>query len=184
MSKRVTYRRNPAAAACVRTKKDEVTDRAHRFRANQEGCRPKGPKICGYCGALRDVIPHHVNGFPDDTRPANLAWACRRCNTALGLWFARLGLGRRTKQRNPRPQQMGLSAGKGKGSPIDEYGRYIYTLRVARGEIAGDPDQAWADIMATPKGRRSEFTVESWVARKRLYGPSGGATGRPPEVPF
>jgi len=83
----------------------------------------------------------------------------------------RVGLGKRTKQYNP-------------GKPIADYAHYMWSIGVARGVIAGDVDQAWADIKATDPELRSRWTRESWGARKAVYGPRGGEVGRPPVVPF
>ena len=83
----------------------------------------------------------------------------------------RAGIGKRTRQYNP-------------GKPITQYGKYMWTIGVARGAVAGNVDQAWADILATDPDKRSRWTRESWGARKAVYGYRGGEVGRPGKVPF
>lgn len=164
------YRRNPHSPVVEVLKPSRpVTDRARRYRANQEGALPAGARRCNYCASDRNVIVHHVHG--DERKPAT-AWACRSCNARLAAWMKRAGLGRRTRQFNPA------------GKPITSYSRYHWAVGVARGYIAGNKDQAWADILATPKADRSRWTAESWESRRAMYGDQGGATGRPPDVPF
>lgn len=162
------YVKNPAWP-CIRTKKSgQVTDRAKRYRANQEDALPAGPRRCNYCGVKKNVVVHHVQGTEDQ---ADTTWACRSCNTRLGRWMKRVGIGKRTRQYNP-------------GKAIPDYSHYMWSIGVARGVIQGDADQAWADILATDPELRSRWTRESWGARKAIYGPRGGEVGRPAEVPF
>lgn len=76
-----------------------VTDRALRYRARRNP--PPGPKLCHYCGSRRNIEVEHINGHEEDTSPENLLWACRSCNTRKGAYFARQGIGRKTRQYNP-----------------------------------------------------------------------------------
>lgn len=163
------YVKNPVWPHIRVKKPGKVTDRAKRYRANQEGALPAAPRRCNYCGGKKNVIVHHVHGSEDQ---GETAWACRACNTRLGLWMKRAGIGKRTRQFNPS------------GTPITDYSHYMWSISVARGYVAGDVDQAWADVLATEPELRSRWTRESWGARKAIYGYRGGQVGRPADVPF
>lgn len=116
-----------------------VTDRAHRYRANN--MMPDGPKVCAWCGSKRNVVPDHIDGFPDHTVPSNLQWLCKSCNTKKGAAFARLGKGRLTHQYNPA-----------EGVPTFQQ----YAWAVAQ-HSRGAHDEGGAIIHATPVDLRSEY---------------------------
>jgi hypothetical protein len=44
----------------------------------------------------------HLDGDEGDNSRENVVWNCRACNTRLGWVFTRLGLGRCTRQFNPK----------------------------------------------------------------------------------
>ncbi len=121
-------------------KRKNITDRAHRYRANSPKNRPLGPKVCAVkiggkvCGSRRNIVPHHKNGNPSDTRRGNLIWACKSCNTRIGKEHARKGIGRRTKQ-------------------------------AAVGHTRGAHDAGGKIIHETPKGKRRAFAREIWFRR-------------------
>jgi hypothetical protein len=92
---------NPSVP-CGGRKLGPVTDRAQRYRANSPACRPPGPKRCWLCGSTRNPTVHHLDGDETNTRPGNLGWACKSCNTALGIAFKKAGKGRPTRQYNPK----------------------------------------------------------------------------------
>jgi hypothetical protein len=143
----------PAVDACVNPcpiirKEREVTDRARRYRANQDGCRPAGPKKCELCGARSDLMIDHKNSNESDGRRSNLRWLCRSCNTRLGAKAAREGLGRRTAQYNPGARTLG------------EYIQAV-TQHTRRAH-----DEAGRIIHETPKSRRREFAAEIWDRRR------------------
>jgi hypothetical protein len=144
-----------------------LTDRAKRYRAQKS--ETLGRKQCGFCGSRRNVEVHHVNGDEDDGDDRNLMWACRKCNTKIGVLMKNAGVGRRTVQYNP-------SKGRG-GSQLAKYGAAI---KVMRGEFPGDVSAAVATIYSTPPSVRSAYTARTWKVRKQLYGPSGRQT----EIPF
>ena len=77
-----------------------ITDRAKRYRANQDDVRPGPPKQCGFCGKGPTSEVHHVDGNEDNSEPENLMWACRSCNTRVAFMMAAEGLGKRTRQYN------------------------------------------------------------------------------------
>jgi hypothetical protein len=76
-----------------------VTDRAHRYRANQ--LAPVAGKVCLFCGSTQFLVPDHWDGHPDHTTPDNLEHLCKSCNTAKGAAFRKSGRGRLTHQYNP-----------------------------------------------------------------------------------
>jgi len=77
----------------------DITDRAKRYRANQD--IPDGPKLCGFCGATRDLGVAHIDGYEEHGESENLIWLCRSCNQKQSAVFKAAGLGRRTQQYNP-----------------------------------------------------------------------------------
>jgi len=173
-----------------------ITDRAKRYRANQPECRPEGPRLCMYCGSGRNVEVHHLGADESDIRRSNLAWACRSCNTRLGLKAARAGRGKRTRQYNLSPAAALLV------SPLDDLllagalravnppetgaaglGEYVSALRILHGELPGNFAKARQTIHNTPPSRRRSFAAEIWRRRRkgtaygselvrRLVGPS------------
>lgn len=80
---------------------ENISDRAKRYRAHSEGCRPKGPKVCFKCGSRRFITIDHADGDESNGRPSNLRWACKSHNTILGKKMAKAGKGVRTRQYNP-----------------------------------------------------------------------------------
>jgi hypothetical protein len=145
-----------------------VTDRALRYRANQEP--PEGPLICCYCGSKTNVEIEHVNGFEEDNEPENKCWACRRCNTKKGALMARLGMGRRTVQYNP------VNPARGAAS----LGQWMTAVLSAKGESdAMGVADAVDMIRATSPARRSDFAREIWGLRR-----SHGTDSSSSAVPF
>lgn len=116
-----------------------VTDRAHRYRAN---ALASGRRVCALCGSKKNLTVDHKNGQPDDTRRSNLQYLCKGCNTAKGFWFKSIGKGRLTHQYNP--------AG---GPPSYEQ----YAWAVSQQEHSGEHGEAGAIIHATPKDLRREY---------------------------
>jgi hypothetical protein len=88
-------------STCARTRKETVTDRAKRYRANQAGCLPSGPRRCALCESRRFLTVDHKDGFEANGAKSNLRWLCKSCNTRLGAAMAKKGKGRRTAQYNP-----------------------------------------------------------------------------------
>ncbi|MGH9501664.1 MAG: hypothetical protein ACRD20_02305 [Terriglobales bacterium] len=138
-------------------KRRNITDRAHRYRANSAEHRPLGPKVCAQklrngkrCGSRRHVVPHHEDGNPANTKRSNLSWACKSCNTRLGKEFARKGKGRRTRQYNPVYVQAAVDHTRG---AIDAAGKVIHE---------------------TPKGKRKAFAREIWNRRRLSGNPKKG----------
>lgn len=158
----------PNPAPCAVTRKTDVTDRAKRYRANQKGCLPAGPKVCELCESTKQMMVDHKDGNESNGARSNLRWLCRSCNTRLGALAAKLGIGRRTVQYNPKARS---------GAP--NLAAYLTAIMVLKGEsTAMDFSAARQLIHDTPKSRRSEFASEIWDKRER------GGTARRSEVPF
>lgn len=134
------------------TARVNITDRAHRYRAN-EMLSVVG-KRCALCGSTRNLVVDHKDGHPDHTSPSNLQILCKSCNTAKG--------GKRpTNQYNPA---------KGEIPTFDQYAwavssgaRQVYSGGSTR-HAAGVHDEAGAIIHATPKRKRAEYARE--IARR------------------
>ena len=109
-----------------------------------------------FCGSTANVEVHHVDGFEEHTERSNLAWACRRCNTRIGIVMARAGMGRPTRQFNPQAQG------------AKSLGQWLTAVLSMKGESdAMDTAGAVEMIRATPPERRSEFAHQIWEIRRR-----------------
>ena len=148
---------------------DQVTDRALRYRANSEACRPDGQERCMWCGS-KPVEVAHIDGDETNTTAENLGWTCRTCNQRVAAAMRKAGVGRPTNQYN----------GKRKGAT--DYREYARALGILDGSAVGSVPAAVALIHATSKGKRSEFQKDIWEVRKERYGPSGRKDGG--SVPF
>lgn len=141
-----SWKRNPQKA---------ITDRAHRYRANN--LMPAGPKVCALCGKKSGLMVDHKDGHPDHTTRGNLQWLCRPCNTAKRFAFRNMGKGRLTHQYNPA----------GKEPPT--YEQYLWAVAhqtgreyvPGRGWSEGDHGEAGSIIHATPKTLRSEYAARA-----------------------
>ena len=86
----------------------------------------------------------------------NLIWACRSCNTRIGVVMARAGLGRRTRQFNPRARG------------AKSLGQWVSAVMSMKGEAyAMSPAAAVEMIHATPPERRSQFAHQIWQIRRQ-----------------
>jgi hypothetical protein len=98
---------------------------------------------------------HHVDGNEHNNAPSNLAWACRSCNTIVGVVMKRAGLGVRTRQRNPAREGARTLA------------QWVTAVLAMKGQSdAMEPAAAVEVIHATPPARRSEFAREIWRIRR------------------
>jgi hypothetical protein len=154
----------PIAAVIENHSRPNVTDRALRYRANNEP--PEGRKVCAMCGSTRFVEIDHIDGFEENGEAENLMWICRSCNTRKGVAMRNAHLGRRTHQYNP--------AGSGGAKSL---GQWVIAVMSAKGES----DQmsvrdAVAMIHETPASRRTRFAEEIWERRRRR--------GTDREIPF
>ena len=98
---------------------------------------------------------HHLDGEEKNADPANLVWACRSCNTTVGVVMGRAGLGRRTRQFNPR------------AVGAQSLGQWVTAVLSMKGQSdAMEPAAAVEMIHATPLERRSEFARRIWKIRR------------------
>lgn len=147
-----------------------ITDRAKRYRANSEGCRPKGARVCAYCGSKKNVEVGHIDGNEDHTYPSNLAWTCKSCNAGIAAVHKQLGKGKRTRQLNPKKGKR--AAGRAGVPNLAEY-----TLAAAE-HTRGRHDAGGAVIHRTPKELRRQYAAEIWRRRHER------GTASTSEVPF
>ena len=177
MTRTRTRKLNPPEPCGGRKPASEITDRALRYRANSEECKPGGPRRCMWCGTSklysnRGIEVAHIDADETNTTPENLAWSCRSCNQKVAANMKRAGVGRRTKQFNPKQRKRGIT----------DYREFQQALAITRGDEVGDVQRAVELIRATPMSRRSEFQKDIWAIRKERYGPSGRKDGG--AVPF
>jgi hypothetical protein len=149
----------------------KITDRAKRYRARQR--IPKGERRCIYCGQpnARDV--DHLDGQESNQTRDNLAWSCVSCNTSKGAAFARVGLGHRTRQFNPKAQGASNLA------------QWVMAVLSIKGHGPWSIQEGVETIRATPASDRSAYAREIW--RRRRAWATASRTGRRPaedEIPF
>lgn len=129
-----------------------VTDRALRYRANRTP--PPGPRVCHYCGSDCNVEVEHIDGHEENAAPANLTFACRSCNTLKGAYFARQGVGRRTRQYNPP------------GAGARDIGHWMSAVLALQGGGGNmEVGRAIRTVQATPHARRAEYAREIAAAK-------------------
>jgi hypothetical protein len=169
---------NPAGVCPVARKPvAQVSDRAKRYRANQESCKPDGPKRCLYCnkGGRLDVA--HLDGNESNGRRSNLAWACRSCNTLIGADHKAAGIGKRTRQTNPKSAGNSTRGRRQHSTPqFEQYAWALGMICRKRDEERGmctrsnDPEvlQAVEIIRATPPAVRREYSARAWSSGRRL----------------
>jgi hypothetical protein len=139
--------------------RQNITDRAKRYRAQNA---VTGPRKCVLCGSRSDLGVMHLTGNEDHGERANLAYGCRSCNQKLAAAFKRIGAGRPTNQYNPA-----------KGVPTFEQYAFAVTQgqrkEYVRGEgwVSGAHDEAGAIIHATPKHKRIEYARRIAAGKSR-----------------
>jgi len=158
-----------------------ITDRAKRYRA--QAANEQRERRCIYCGRPGGpLMNEHINGREADSEPANLAFACRPCNTRKGALFARLGLGRRTAQFNPDARgAVNLAQWTMAVASIRKRDQTTGRLRSGdSNKMALMPvSEAVAMIRATPPDKRSEYARSIWNLRRQH-----GTDRRQTEIPF
>lgn len=137
-----------------------VTDRALRYRAQANP--PPGPRVCHYCGSSRHVEVEHIDGREENTAQKNLIWACRSCNTRKGAYFAREGVGRKTRQYNPSSQVRGATT-------LDGWLQAVLSVQGLDGGMT--PAAAIRTIQATPPARRIAFAARLNPEESGPHGP-------------
>jgi len=98
---------------------------------------------------------HHINGEEADCSPDNLTWACRSCNTSIGIMLLRAGIGRRTVQFNPADHEGARTLAQ-----------WVTAVTSLQGHGPMDVLGAVDLVSATPPGRRSSFGKEIWRLRR------------------
>jgi hypothetical protein len=152
----------------------QITDRAKRYRAQQRLQQPD--RLCIYCGAPRARCVDHISGDEADDDPANLARACQSCNTTKGVLFARLGIGRKTRQLNPKHTEAGAR----------NLAQWVMAVLSIKGQGPLNVQEAVSMIRATPAEDRSSYASEIW-RRRRARAPSTAPRRRrsaEDEIPF
>ena len=139
-----------------------ITDRAKRYRAQAAAPPEKNPR-CYLCGAPEPRDVEHIDGDEANTDPANLARACRSCNTTKGRTFARNGMGKRTRQYNPARRRK--NAGKAAGAKtMAQYVKAVFVLK--HGSDQMELQEAIDLIHNTPAADRSKFAREIYSRRR------------------
>jgi hypothetical protein len=115
-----------------------ITDRAKRYRAQNN---VTGPRKCVLCGSRSDLGVMHLTGNESHGETANLAYGCRSCNGKLAAAFKRIGAGRPTNQYNPSS-----------GVPTFEQYKWAVSNHTRK-----EHDEGGAIIHATPKHKRIEY---------------------------
>ncbi len=147
----------------------EITDRAKRYRAQQN---VKGPKRCIFCNRTaaqvggRGLDVMHLSGDESDGESKNLAYGCRSCNGKLAAAFKAIGAGVKTRQYNPTSGVPTFEQYKWAVS----HGARHYWVK-GQGWQAGEKDAPGAIIHATPRAKRVEYA-------KRIATESGRRSGR------
>ena len=145
----------------------QITDRAHRYRANK--ILPVEGQACLFCGSTCLLVPDHWDGHPDHTTRDNLEVLCTSCNIAKGKAFVNANRGRRAHQYNP-------TSGGGAAN-VGEWLQAVGAITPHRGaQYAGSnygltstmSTQAAVDmIRATPQSKRRAFAAK--LARKNPF---------------
>jgi hypothetical protein len=138
---------------------DLISDRAKRYRANSPECKPRGPKICEYCGSRKNIDIHHRDGNENNGARRNLAYACRSCNLSIAAAMRKRGKGVPVSQTNPE----GASS----------MAQWVAAVTSMRG-LSNDIPKADAIeiIHATPFSDRSKYAHEIARIRKRRGNPA------------
>jgi len=116
----------------------KITDRAKRYRAQNN---VTGPRKCVLCGSRADLGLMHLTGDESHGETANLAYGCRSCNGKLAVVFKAVGAGKPTNQYNP-------------SSGVPTFEQYMWA--VSNHERKAH-DAGGAVIHATPKHKRIEY---------------------------
>ena len=118
---------------------EDITDRAKRYRAQQN---VQGPKRCVICGKNPGKLQvMHLSGDESDGEKKNLAYGCRSCNGKLSAAWKRLGSPVRTRQYNPSS-----------GAP--SFAQYAWAVS---NHQRGAHDEGGAIIHATSRAKRIEY---------------------------
>lgn len=165
--------RRAKVISSARVSNPEVTDRAHRYRAQSK--LPAGRAVCAWCGkklpAGRERMIAHIDGNESNDHASNLTWTCRSCNTLSANSDKAAGRGRRTRQYNPGPCVPGKSknpSGGRKASGAPNSGAWFQALetRHGRGDGSMTLEQAIQMIHDTPFKTRQKYNAKGTEAHK------------------
>jgi len=99
----------------------------------------------------------HVDGNESNEAPHNLGPTCRSCNAKVAHVMKRHGVGRRTRQYNPRGGSEGAHT----------LGQWMAAVMSMKGESDQmSISDAVAMIHATPASDRSRYAREIWRIRR------------------
>lgn len=118
---------------------EDITDRAKRYRAQNN---VTGPKRCVLCNGSKDLQVMHLSGDESDGDEKNLAWGCRSCNGKLSAAWKRAGSPVRTRQYNPA------------GKTVPTFQQYAWAVS---NHERGAHDEGGAIIHATPRSKRIDY---------------------------
>ena len=114
----------------------------------------------------------HIDGDESNMAPLNLGLTCRSCNAKVAHVMKSCGMGRRTKQFNPR------------GQGAKSLGQWMAAVMSMKGESDQmSVSDAVDRIHATPAEDRSHFAREIWRLR-REHGAAGEASRDYEDDPF
>jgi len=153
--------------------RENLTDRAHRYRANAEP--PDGPKVCAFCGSKTKIMVGHLDGHESHNEAENKVWTCRSCNTLHGNALKRARMGKRTAQFNPSKSGGATNLGEWMQA-VGAIRPHKYPDKNAGLSSTMKTSDAVAMIRATPAHKRSEFASKLASSRSGRRGAS--------EVPF
>jgi hypothetical protein len=107
------------------------------------------------CGSKQNVEVGHVNGYEEDSEPANLIWNCRRCNVLSANRLRKAGIGRLTRQYNTASEGAKTLA------------QWLTAVMSMKGESDVMPVASAVEMIhATPPARRSAFATDIWSKRR------------------
>jgi hypothetical protein len=114
----------------------------------------------------------HVDGDESNGAQENLGPTCRSCNARTAHVMKRAGIGRRTRQYNPR------------GEGAQTLGQWMAAVLSMRGQSDQMPVGAAVEMIhQTPASTRSRFAKQIWEIR-RERGTGGRRTQSSDEIPF
>lgn len=115
----------------------------------------------------------HIDGNESNGAQENLGPTCRSCNAKVAHVMKRHGMGRRTRQYNPRSQEGAQS--------LAQWMAAVMSMKGESDQM--NVSEAVEMIHATPASDRSRFAREIWRLR-REHGTAGGGEPFGDDIPF
>jgi hypothetical protein len=144
-------------------RRENVTDRALRYRAQRN---VTGPKRCVICGSTRNIDVMHLDGNESHGEPENLAYGCRSCNGKLAAAFKAAGMGRPTNQYNPGATSVG------------EWLSAVFAAQLRRHNPSREPGNFIGDLFGLTGGDRIYKEGKGAAHSGKLFGASSPAQVR------